>query len=55
MICPLLPPMDSLCKEEGIVSSVPYGAPVVEGEPVGEAGSHDSPFHPLLHLHQGQN
>ncbi len=53
MICSLLP-KDSLCKEEGIVSSVPYGAPVVEGKPVGEAGSDDSPFHPLLHLQQGQ-
>ena len=53
MICPLLP-MDSLCKEEGFVSSVPYGAPVVEGEPVGEAGSDDSPFNLRLHLQQGQ-
>ncbi len=49
MICSLLP-MDSLCKE-GFVSSVPYGAPVVEGKPVGEASSDD---HPLLHLQQGQ-
>jgi hypothetical protein len=53
MICPLLP-KDSLCKEEEFVSSVPYRAPVVEGEPVGEAGSDDSPFHSLLHLQQGQ-
>jgi hypothetical protein len=53
MICPLLP-KDSLCKEDGFVCSVPYGASVVEGKPVGEAGSDDSPFHPLLHLQQGQ-
>jgi hypothetical protein len=41
-----------LARIHGTLVLVGYGAPVVEGKPVGEAGSDDSPFRRLLHLEQ---